>query len=525
MSEPSADRPHRHESASVTVRDLSVIHGSTTVLHGVDLDLEPGHVHVLLGASGAGKSTVVSALTGMLPAGSRATGTALLRVGDRTLDLLTASPRVQRRRLRGRVVGTAPQGAGGIFTPTSTVGAQLREAQRVAGHRRVRLGAAHPHLPTGAERQLVDLAHAAGVDPAWLARYPHQLSGGQLARLGLVAAMVNHPPVLLADEPTAGLDADASRTVGLLLAAYAQAGHSVLVITHDVALARQVAHTVTRVAAGRVAAQGTPEDVLPGVARPPRRARSASTGAPALAAHGVAAARGAHAVLAPLNLAVRAGEVVGLTGPSGVGKSTAAAILAQLEAPAAGHITLAGQRVAGAGLALPPAQRRRVAWVSQHPRTAVDARMTLRRAIELPARLAGTLVDDGTDLAADLAARVGLDRTLLGRRPHQVSGGELQRAVLARALAVRPEYLVLDEATSMLDEATAAEVLGLVGRVAAGGTGVLLVSHDVTALRAVCDRVLELRPSDGGAVLTPLDDPGSELVPTRPGPTLETTCT
>lgn len=518
---------HCHESASITVRGLTVAHGDTVVLHGVDLDLVPGQVHVLLGASGAGKSTVVSALTGMLPRGSRATGAATLRVGEGTLDLLTASQRTQRRRLRGRVVGTAPQGAGGVFTPTSTIAAQLREAQRVAGSGRLRFGAAHPHVASDDARQLVELAHAAGADPAWLARYPHQLSGGQLARLGLVAALVNHPPVLLADEPTAGLDADSSRTVGLLLTAYAQAGHTVLVITHDLALARQVAHTVTRVAAGRMVAQGTPDAVLADTGRPARRARPAAAGAPALGAHGVVVARGTHAVLAPTDLAVRAGEVVGLTGPSGVGKSTVAALLAQLEAPHAGHITLAGRRVEGAGLDLPPAQRRRVAWVSQHPHTAVDARMTLRRAIELPARLAGIETD-----AAPLAAEVGLDRALLDRRPHEVSGGELQRAAVARALALRPEYLVLDEVTSMLDEATAADVLDVVGRVAAAGTGVLLVSHDVAALHAVCDRVLGLSPADSGAVLAPLPGPGATPVeptaaataPTRPGTTLETTC-
>ncbi|QCB92743.1 ABC transporter ATP-binding protein [Cellulomonas shaoxiangyii] len=489
MPEP---RP-AHASASVAVRGLTVAHQGTVVLDGLDLDLVPGRVHVLLGASGAGKSTVVAALTGTLAAGARTTGTATLVASGRTTALVPPAREV--RRLRGRVVGTAPQGAGAAFTPTATLADQLREVQR-AGGRGPRLGAAHPHRAAGDAEQLAELAHAAGVDPAWLTRYPHQLSGGQLARLNLVAAMVNHPPVLLADEPTSGLDAQATRTVGVLLASYARAGHTVLVITHDVALARQVADTVTRVAAGRVVAQGSPDEVLRDLAPPVRSREPVPAHAPTLAAHGVVVVRGGRAVLAPTDVAVRAGEVVGLTGPSGVGKSSLAAVLAQLEAPAAGHVTLAGRRVPGAGLDLPPAQRRRVAWVSQHPRTAVDARMTLRRAIELPARLAGRDVD-----AAAAAAAVGLDAALLGRRPHEVSGGELQRACVARALALQPEFLVLDEVTSMLDDRTAADVLDTVHRVAAAGTGVLLVSHDVAALRTVCDRVLSLRPADGGAVL------------------------
>ncbi|MFI2753614.1 ABC transporter ATP-binding protein [Cellulomonas sp. P22] len=485
-----------HGSASVVVRGLSVAHGGTVVLDGLDLDLLPGQVHVLLGASGAGKSTVVAALTGTLPTGARTTGDATLVSDGRSTDLLARSRHV--RGLRGRVIGTAPQGAGDAFTATATIETQLREAQRVGGRGRPRLGAAHPHRTSGAGEQLAELAHAAGVDPAWLGRYPHQLSGGQLARLNLVAAMVNHPPVLLADEPTSGLDAESTRTVGLLLASYARAGHTVLVITHDIALARQVAHTVTRVAAGRVVAQGSPVEVLRDAAPAARTREAVPADAPALAAHGVVVTRGGRRVLAPTDLAVRAGEVVGVTGPSGAGKSTLAAVLAQLETPDAGHVSLGGRRIIGSGLGLPPAQRRRVAWVSQHPRTAVDARLTLRRAIELPARLAGREVD-----AADLAAAVGLDAGLLGRRLHEVSGGELQRACVARALALAPEFLVLDEATSMLDDRTAADVLDLVHELAAGGAGVLLVSHDVTALHAVSDRVLSLRPADGGSVLEP----------------------
>lgn len=515
-SGPGTD-PHAHAAATVRVRGLTVAHGDAVVLDGVDLDLVPGTVHAVLGTSGAGKSTVVAALTGTLPRGTRVEGSAVLETTDGTrVDLLRAPRRARRRGLAGRVVGTAPQGAGGAFTPTMTVGAHLREVQRVAGRGRPRLGAAHPHLGAASRRQLVELAHAAGAEPDWLERYPHQLSGGQLSRLGLVAAMVHHPPVLLADEPTAGLDAEATRTVGALLAAYAAAGHTVLVITHDVALARQTAHLVTRVARGRVVAQGAPADVLVDDAPVARPARSVAADAPALVARAVAAVRGDRPVLAPTDLAVRRGEVVGLTGPSGVGKSTLAALLARLDPPDGGQVVLAGAPgPERAGFDLPPAERRRVAWVSQHPHLAVDPRLPLRRTVELPARLA----DPGADVTAlvtGLAGRLGLDPALLDRRPHEVSGGELQRACVVRALALAPEFLVLDEVTSMLDAATAADILDVVADEAAAGAGVLLVSHDVAALRSVCDRVLTLHPGAGGAVLRPLPD--ADPTPLRKDP-------
>ncbi len=491
-----------HETATVVVRGLTVAHAGVRALDGVDLDLVPGEVRVLLGPSGAGKSTVLAALTGALPRRSAATGSVGLTVAgaaaEQRIDLLRASARIHRRALRGRVIGIAPQAAGAAFTPTSTLAAQLREAQRVAPPGLARLGAAHPHVASDAGRQLADLAHAAGVEPGWLRRYPHQLSGGQLARLNLLAAMVNHPPVLLADEPTTGLDGDAAQAVGLLLAGYARAGHTVLVVTHDLTFARRYADMVTRLAGGRVVDRGRPDDVV-GSSLGARAPHDFPADAPTLAAHGVRVRRDRTEILGPTHLAVRAGEIVGLTGPSGVGKSTLAAVLAQLDKPDTGHLTVGGDQVCGAGLDLPPGQRRRVGWVSQHPRTAVDDRLTLREAIELPARLAGAPVD-----AASLARDVGLDPTLLARRPSQVSGGELQRACVARALALRPEFLVLDEATSMLDADTATDLLAVVVRTALAGTGVLVVGHDLAVLRSLCDRVLTLRPGAAGAVLEQL---------------------
>lgn len=180
-------------------------------------------------------------------------------------------------------------------------------------------------------------------------------------------------------------------------------------------------------------------------------------------------------------LQVPAGELVGLAGPSGTGKSTMARVLALLLEPRAGSVTIDGTLVRGAGYSVPSHMRRKVALLFQSPRAATDPRMTLRTIIEQPAAIARRAVD-----VDELADRVGLTSDLLGRRPHQVSDGQLQRACIARALAQQPRYLICDEATAMLDAATTASLMRLIVHEAReAGMGVLLISHDTELLDAV----------------------------------------
>jgi ABC-type dipeptide/oligopeptide/nickel transport system ATPase subunit len=180
-------------------------------------------------------------------------------------------------------------------------------------------------------------------------------------------------------------------------------------------------------------------------------------------------------------LQVPAGELVGLTGPSGSGKSTMARVLALLHEPRAGSVRIDGTLVRGAGYAVPSQVRRQVALLFQSPRAATDPRMALRTIIGQPAAIARRAVD-----VDELASRVGLTPDLLGRRPHQVSDGQLQRACIARALAQQPRYLICDEATAMLDAATTASIMRLVLHEASeAGMGVLMISHDLELLDAV----------------------------------------
>jgi peptide/nickel transport system ATP-binding protein len=212
-----------------------------------------------------------------------------------------------------------------------------------------------------------------------------------------------------------------------------------------------------------------------------------------LAVHQVTVSYGRQRVLDRVDLHIARGETVGLRGPSGSGKSTLARVLALLHAPDNGHVTLDGHPVGGVRHRLPAATRTRVAILFQSPRAAADPRLSLADLIAEPLRATGTPRERTTDRTAELADLVGLTPDLLARRPHAVSDGQLQRACLARSLAHRPDYLLCDEATAMLDASTQAHVATVItDHQRQHGTGVLLITHDPALMIRWATRTVDL---------------------------------
>lgn len=207
-----------------------------------------------------------------------------------------------------------------------------------------------------------------------------------------------------------------------------------------------------------------------------------------LAARGVVAGyRRGTRVLDGIDLTVEPGAVVGLAGPSGCGKSTLARVLALLHAPWSGAVEIDGVRTRAVRYRAPRELRTAVGVVFQNPRLATDPRLSLREVVAEPLLATGRGPDPAWE--EELHERVGLTAELLGRRPHEVSDGQLQRACLARAVVLRPRYLICDEMTAMLDASTTAALAGVVADQARSGTGVLAVSHDEELLAVWADRV------------------------------------
>ncbi|WP_238005826.1 dipeptide/oligopeptide/nickel ABC transporter ATP-binding protein [Dactylosporangium sp. AC04546] len=219
------------------------------------------------------------------------------------------------------------------------------------------------------------------------------------------------------------------------------------------------------------------------------------TGRAGLAARGVTVAYGRRTVLDRVSLSIAPGETVGLRGPSGCGKSTLVRVLALLHRPDGGHVSLDGTPITGARYRVPPAVRTRIGILFQSPRAAADPRLSLADLIAEPLRALRSPPDTIRDRVTELADTVGLTPDLLRRQPHAVSDGQLQRACLARALVHRPDHLLCDEATTMLDASTQAHVATVIADYQRRrGTGVLVVSHDPALLRRWADRVIDWPP-------------------------------
>ncbi len=463
------------------VIDHAVVRDGTTVLADVaDLRLEPGRPLTIVGESGSGKSVLAHALMGTLPAELTVEGSA--RIGPDRYDL---ADRAGRRHLWGSSLALLPQEPAAALDPTMRVRSQVAEGARAAGGGR-------RDAWVRAERRLATM----GLAGAATASYPHQISGGMAQRVAFAAATIGGAPVLVVDEPSKGLDHASLERLADLLLDHVAAGGLLLTITHDLGLARRLGGDLLVMRDAAVVEAGPVDRVLgePGHAytrsllraQPTHWAfpwmRSAAAPdlsvSPVVSARGISKAYDGRPLFNGLSLDVRPGERWALTGPSGAGKTTLGNAMVGITKVDRGSVVR--HRDAGAG---------RVQKLYQDPALSFAPRVSLATSLRDAAQRHGV----GERRVHGLVDQVGLSPDLLARRPDQVSGGELQRIALVRALLPRPVLIMADEATSRLDLVNQARTTDiLMAEAAELDAAVVLITHDHDLADAVADHRLHL---------------------------------
>jgi peptide/nickel transport system ATP-binding protein len=530
-------------------------------VHAVrDLSYTLGHGETLaiVGESGSGKSQSVLALTGLLAANGRASGSArlageeLIGLGERAL-----------RRLRGPRIAMVFQDPMSSLNPYLTVGDQLMQALRA--HR--------PLSRRDARARCTEMLDAVGIADAVgrLKRFPHELSGGMRQRVMIAASLLLDPELLIADEPTTALDVTVqAQILELIRALKARFGTSLILITHDLGVVAGLADRVLVMRDGALREHGDvravfyqPRDeytrtlleAVPRLDRPRRETaavtvRRHDTGPPLLSVAGLSvrfsvrtggwwgATRELSAVDA-VDLELAPGETLGIVGESGCGKSTLARAILRLVPGATGRVAFLGRDLTALDRAALRPLRADLQVVFQDPLAALNPRMSVGDIVAEPLR---THRADWprARVRAEVEAilrQVGLSGRELNRYPHEFSGGQCQRIAIARALVLKPKLVICDEPVSALDVSIRAQIVDLLIALKRElGLALIFIAHDLAVVRDISDRVVvmylgravEIAPRDGlyeqprhpytraliGAV--PIPDPDLERARARP---------
>ncbi|MBZ2199549.1 dipeptide ABC transporter ATP-binding protein [Occultella gossypii] len=487
--------------------------GVKTVVHDLSFSLPHHGSLALVGESGSGKSVSMRAILGLLPGNARVQGSAVLTAeGSPGLDLLTAGE-AKVRRVRGRQVGMVFQNAMEALNPSIPLERQLTE--HLIWH-----GLANK---SDARRRAVEALGDVGIpEPERRIRmYPFQLSGGMRQRAMIAMATIARPDVVIADEPTTALDVTVQKQILDLLVHLRDQGMAMVMITHDLGVARYVCDDAVVLRDGDVVERAPIAQLL----RSPKEAYSRSlidaaldvgmdvperevvaitdtAGTPSEALLQVRdltkvfASRGGDVVAVDeVSLDLLPGRTLGVVGESGSGKSTLARLVLRLIEPTSGRVTFDGEDLGALAPKALRARRRGMQMVFQSPYGSLLPTHTVAENIAEPLRInkIGTPTER-RDRAVDLLRLVELGPAYLDMYPRQLSGGQQQRVAIARALALKPKFLVGDEPTSALDASVQMQVLDLLRDLQSRlGFALLLITHNLAVVERLADDVIVMR--------------------------------
>lgn len=511
----------------VELKDLKISFTSTTgtvdAVRGVNLTIYPGQSVAIVGESGSGKSTTAMAIIGLLPGTGKVTSGQVLFNGE---DITHLSEK-QMQKYRGSEIGLVPQDPMSNLNPVWSIGYQVKESLR-----------ANNVVPGSEQHQrVVELLEEAGLPDAErrAQQYPHEFSGGMRQRALIGIGLAARPKLLIADEPTSALDVTVQRRIldhlGKLTA---ELGTAVLFITHDLGLAAERAEHLVVMHRGRIVESGPSLEILRNPQHPYTKRLVAA--APSLAsqrirsaeAKGEASSEVLHKakdssqheeVIRVENLtkdfhirgqrgdkkdfravdnvsfALRKGTTLALVGESGSGKSTVANMVLNLLDPTSGKVYYKGTDLSTLNKKELFAMRRKLQVVFQNPYGSLDPMYSIYRCIEEPMLIhkIGTRKEREARVA-ELLDMVAMPRSAMRRYPNELSGGQRQRIAIARAMALQPEVIVLDEAVSALDVLVQNQILQLLtGLQDELGLSYLFITHDLAVVRQTADDVVVMR--------------------------------
>lgn len=483
--------------------DYATAGETVRALRGIDLEVSEGETVGILGESGSGKSSLALSLLGLLPQNASVISGA---IGWRGRDLLKLSGS-ELRRVRGAEISLVFQEPALSLNPVLTAGRQIEDV--LTAHRAV------SRMECSREISSV-LAMAGFQHPERTAQaYPHELSGGERQRVALAQAIVCRPSLLVADEPLSALDlVTQAEVLALLRRLQRELGLALLLITHNPGVLEAMSARAVTLHDGEIVAEGTLSQLrlirdpyVQKVIFPARELSAAQRpvaeeSAPALIEvidlsknfsrkRMLSRRRFDVQALQDVNFTLARNSTTALVGRSGSGKSTLARCLAGFETPTAGRMTLEGAplRPVASGSAH-PAQ-----MVFQDASTSLNPWMTAAELIGEPLEIMRWSTAAARDQkAGSLMEESGLDRRWLTRRAREFSGGQRQRLAIARALAVQPRLLILDEAFSGLDLALQAQMLRLIMQLQAGhGFTSLYISHDLNFVSMFAQKVMVMQ--------------------------------
>jgi peptide/nickel transport system ATP-binding protein len=514
----------------VEIRDLRV--QATTdsgrpvdIIKGVSLDIAPGEILALIGESGSGKTTIALTLLGHARTGCRISGGSV-RVDGKDMVTLGESDRAA---VRGTQVAYVPQSAAAAFNPSMRIIDQVIEVTAI--HRLM--------SPDEARRKAVELFRALSLpDPEGIgARFPHQVSGGQLQRLSAAMALIGDPKLMIFDEPTTALDVTTQIEVLKAFKSVMKAGGiSGVYVSHDLAVVAQIADRIMVLRGGEVQEVGFTSAILENAKHPytqellaafePKRrdgiSGSEEISRPLLQVSGLVAGYGPVQsdglplvrAVNDVSITLERGRNLGIIGESGCGKSTLARTIAGILPAFAGTMIFDGRELARPLRERPRDQVRELQIVFQNADTALNPAKSVEEILGRPLAFYRGMKGKARNARIDqLLDMVHLPRMLRSRRPGELSGGQKQRVNFARALAADPKLILCDEITSALDTVVAAAIIDLLKELQRElSLSYVFISHDLSVVEAICDKIVVMYGGRKVEEITP-DRAGTPLHP------------